>query len=76
MRALVVGAASSALEEVKFLAFGLVKEGVTMRSLWKKENSYHVAYDIGYRIYSKRVAKLKVMARRQTRHKMNRRVYA
>lgn len=42
-----------------------------MRSMWKKKNRYHVAYDIGYRAYSKHVKKLKVMARRQTRHKIN-----
>lgn len=41
-----------------------------MRSMWKKKNRYHVAYDIGYRAYSKHVKKLKVMAR-QTRHKIN-----
>lgn len=41
-----------------------------MRSLFKKENSWHTAYDIGYRAYSKHVAALKKMARRQTRKKI------
>ena len=43
-----------------------------MRSLWNKTNTFHTAYDIGYRFYSKHVAKLKVMARRQTRKKFKR----
>ena len=45
-----------------------------MRALWDRENRYHVAYDIGYRKYSKQVAQLKIMARRQTRHKIDREV--
>lgn len=45
-----------------------------MRSMWNKKNSFHVAYDIGYRKYNKNVAQLKKIARRQTRRKVNREV--
>lgn len=46
-----------------------------MRSYFNKSNIYHVAYDIGFRNHNRHVAKLKRMARKQTRLKIKREDY-